>query len=172
MALFSFSFTDYLAPVSWHRVHSPYTRHGGMMLYHIEDFKWLALTVAIIVTQMIKQHDVSLSCHRFISPMIPQHCLHDRTWTIWTSLSTVPRKALKFNHSLTHSMIGLDISTVDPPYNAQVTYSLQPVCSGHTATLILINVWQPHGFNKLSQRQNGRKFPDDIFKCIFLNENM
>ena len=26
--------------------------------------------------------------------------------------------------------------------------------------------------NTLRPRQNGRQFPDDIFKCIFLNENM
>ena len=27
-------------------------------------------------------------------------------------------------------------------------------------------------FNTLRPRQNGRRFPDDIFKCIFLNENV
>ena len=27
-------------------------------------------------------------------------------------------------------------------------------------------------FNTLGPRQNGRHFPDDIFKCIFLNENV
>ena len=32
----------------------------------------------------------------------------------------------------------------------------------------LINV----EFNTLRLRQNGRHFPDDIFKCIFLNENV
>ena len=26
--------------------------------------------------------------------------------------------------------------------------------------------------NILRPRQNGRNFPDDIFKCIFLNENI
>ena len=26
--------------------------------------------------------------------------------------------------------------------------------------------------NTLRQRQNGRNFPDDIFKCIFLDENL
>ena len=29
-----------------------------------------------------------------------------------------------------------------------------------------------HGFNTLRPTQNGRCFPDDIFKCIFLNENV
>ena len=32
-------------------------------------------------------------------------------------------------------------------------------------------VWPPV-FNTLRPRQNGRHFPDDIFKCIFLNENV
>ena len=27
-------------------------------------------------------------------------------------------------------------------------------------------------FNTLRSRQNGRRFPDNIFKCIFLNENV
>ena len=27
-------------------------------------------------------------------------------------------------------------------------------------------------FNPLRPRQNGRHFPDDIFKCIFVNENV
>ena len=27
-------------------------------------------------------------------------------------------------------------------------------------------------FNRLRPRQNGRHFPDNILKCIFLNENM
>ena len=30
---------------------------------------------------------------------------------------------------------------------------------------------KPEGFSTLRPRQNGRHFPDDIFKCIFLNEN-
>ena len=29
-----------------------------------------------------------------------------------------------------------------------------------------------NGFNTLRPRQNGRHFPDDIFKCIFLKENI
>ena len=32
--------------------------------------------------------------------------------------------------------------------------------------------WSPDLFNTLRPRQNGRHFPDDIFKCIFLNENV
>ena len=33
-------------------------------------------------------------------------------------------------------------------------------------------VLRPHHVNTLRPRQNGRHFPDDIFKCIFLNENI
>ena len=29
-----------------------------------------------------------------------------------------------------------------------------------------------YGFNTLRPRQNGRHLPDDIFKCIFMNENV
>ena len=32
--------------------------------------------------------------------------------------------------------------------------------------------YKSHIFNTLRPRQNGRHFPDDIFKCIFLNENV
>ena len=32
--------------------------------------------------------------------------------------------------------------------------------------------WHHDSFNILRLRQNGRHFPDDIFKCIFLNENV
>ena len=34
------------------------------------------------------------------------------------------------------------------------------------------DVIMPHWVNTLRPRQNGRHFPDDIFKCIFLNENV
>ena len=33
-------------------------------------------------------------------------------------------------------------------------------------------VVRPQGINTLRPRQNGRHFADDIFKCIFLNENV
>ena len=34
------------------------------------------------------------------------------------------------------------------------------------------NATQNQTFNTLRPRQNGRHFPDDIFKCTFLNENV
>ena len=33
-------------------------------------------------------------------------------------------------------------------------------------------LYQEDYLNTLRPRQNGRHFPDDIFKCIFLNENI
>ena len=39
---------------------------------------------------------------------------------------------------------------------------------GRNSAYLLIR----HGFNTLRPRQNGRHFPDDIFKWIFLNENV
>ena len=54
--------------------------------------------------------------------------------SIWTLLSAVPRKAVRFNHSLIY-------------------------CLYHTV-------------NSLRPMQDGRHFADDIFKCIFINENV
>ena len=34
------------------------------------------------------------------------------------------------------------------------------------------NCWLPGTINTLRPRQNGRHFPEDILKCIFLNENL
>ena len=45
-------------------------------------------------------------------------------------------------------------------------------------TTVLSVLWESHTwkgglfFNTLRPRQNGRHFADDIFKCIFLNENV
>ena len=40
-----------------------------------------------------------------------------------------------------------------------------------TAGLAVLN-FLSISLNTLRPRQNGRHFPDDIFKCIFLNENV
>ena len=44
---------------------------------------------------------------------------------------------------------------------------LTPECSGLIRTML----WPPM-FNTLRSRQNGRHFPDDIFKCTLLSENV
>ena len=36
----------------------------------------------------------------------------------------------------------------------------------------IANIGNKITINRLTPRQNGRHFPDDIFKCIFLNENV
>ena len=45
-----------------------------------------------------------------------------------------------------------------------------------TWTKVDQDIWRHWGslisINTLGPRQNGRHFPDDIFKCIFLNENI
>ena len=53
--------------------------------------------------------------------------------------------------------------TKDIPYlPSQVIYEVSSV-----------GVWEKnYHVNTLGPRQKGRKFPDDIFKCIFLNENI
>ena len=38
-------------------------------------------------------------------------------------------------------------------------------------SLTRVNKYDSRTLNTSSPRQNGRHFPDDIFKCIFLNEN-
>ena len=40
------------------------------------------------------------------------------------------------------------------------------------ATAERMDVVSPLNINTLRPRQDGRLFPDDIFKCIFLNENV
>ena len=40
------------------------------------------------------------------------------------------------------------------------------------STIISISAFQLHAFNTLRPRQNGSHFVDDIFKCIFLIENV
>ena len=45
-----------------------------------------------------------------------------------------------------------------------------PSCHMRLSTLIYLNVLSM--FNTLRPRQNGRHFPDDIFKWIFLNKNV
>ena len=46
------------------------------------------------------------------------------------------------------------------------TYTIQSVQSQSTYIVVC------HGVNSLRPRPDGRHFPDDIFKCIFLNENL
>ena len=44
----------------------------------------------------------------------------------------------------------------------------RPYCTGLNIEVLQGHHW----FNTLRPRQNGRHFADDIFKCIFLNENV
>ena len=75
-----------------------------------------------------------------------------------------------------------NISKLSMPYNIKpalwqlmVWYSHVP---GHQQAQWWPNLGPQHNwlallsFNTLTQRQNGRYFADDTFKCIFLNENV
>ena len=86
-------------------------------------------------------------------------------WTIWTLLSTVPRKAVEFNHSLTHSG-HCPKNTSKADVSAYRHYYLRAcLISPHIKT-------EGSVFDILRPRQICRRFTDDIFKCIFLNENV
>ena len=48
---------------------------------------------------------------------------------------------------------------------------LEEYATGFTNAILKSLLVDCH-FNTLKPRQYGRQFPDDIFKCIFLNENV
>ena len=54
--------------------------------------------------------------------------------------------------------------------NAWLIETLEDIC---TSNLVEISGgYDKESFNSLRPRQNGSRFADDIFKCIFLNENV
>ena len=53
----------------------------------------------------------------------------------------------------------------------QATSHYQPAITWANVDLTQIYVTRPQWVNTLRPRQNGRRFADDVFKCIFLNEN-
>ena len=61
--------------------------------------------------------------------MIPMYAI---TLLIWTSLSDVPRKAVKFNHSLTHLVGVLSIGNIkrSPPHRRQNIFILHDQAHG------------------------------------------
>ena len=50
-------------------------------------------------------------------------------------------------------------------------WKLDP-CFGAVQSVVLHKIFGGVFFNTLRPRQNGRHFPDDILKCIFLNESV
>ena len=51
---------------------------------------------------------------------------------------------------------------------SQICITISPNASAITATEVPLIAWE---INTLRPRQNGLYFSDDIFECIFLNEN-
>ena len=94
-----------------------------------------------------------------------RHCVI-RIDTAITRLSTLPTLSC-----------GLELDTVDVlykmvQYNTMLLTALRWVRK-KTWSRIWTHKWYPIShIITLKPRQNGRHFPDDIFKCIFLNENV
>ena len=72
-----------------------------------------------------------------------------------------------------------------PLWWESISHRWIPLVNGSNAELYICFLWcylegyldgdveqTVQWFNTLKPRQNGRHFPDDIFKCIFLNENV
>ena len=53
-----------------------------------------------------------------------------------------------------------------------VNPSLDHRVQSHFYTVLLCTTWSRVQFNTLRLRQNGCHFPDNIFKCVFLNEKV
>ena len=54
----------------------------------------------------------------------------------------------------------------------QVNIKPETVTDTDPSQNVCLNPCDNDPFNTLRPRQNGQHFPDDIFKCIFLNENV
>ena len=96
---------------------------------------------------------------------------HHIVWTIWTPMSTVPKKAVKFNHSLTisfcsHHLICCLYLKNPPTYPIENT-RIHPTFN---STFFWMS-FSTQAFKTLRQRQNGHHFADEIFQSIFFNEN-
>ena len=59
-------------------------------------------------------------------------------------------------------------------FNGGLAKELHPTKNNAWVWLLIhvLNSLEPYAFNALRPRQNDRHFPDDLFKCIFLNENV
>ena len=89
----------------------------------------------------------------------------------WFGLSLVVNKALTLeerqNRSCSHSYCKVIFS----PFICYDASVWTPFFGFHELANAIKRVSMNH-FNSLRPRQNGRHFADDIFKCIFLNENV
>ena len=64
------------------------------------------------------------------------------------------------------------ITFKEPTLNHEIAYHYSTLLSVITVTILpLVQPWITQ-FNTLRPRQNGRHFADDMFKCIFVNENV
>ena len=116
--------------------------------------KWrpfcLGLNV-LTLTQPCQQYNP----HKMGRNVVDKSCLQQH------SLPVAMVKAAVNQFSLIKHWKGILLVLRDPMVLRDLTVLRDPPVSGATASHI----------NTLRPRQNGGHFPDDIFKCIFLNEN-
>ena len=80
--------------------------------------------------------------------------------------------------TITTMMITIIVTTVITTKIMRITAMLTPFEKCHLKVFYYdtcLTIWlirSCYPFNTLRPRQNGRHFPDDIFKCIFLSENV
>ena len=88
---------------------------------------------------------------------------------IWPRHQTFSQVLLSFK-----DILSLDPAhTNDPlPCQADTHGDSNPSCLPYVYRIISNNVNSEEELNTSRPRQNGRHFSDDIFKCIFLNENV
>ena len=122
----------------------------------------------------------------------PQWVICGLMWYIslgfWLKTSTIIRCSIQYEHPYNWRCHGNAISK-DSFSNVQSgllnmngsmshIFIYRVLITGKMQYLIWIQVWDLNQhkrckvINTLRPRQNGRHFPDNIFKCIFLNENM
>ena len=63
-------------------------------------------------------------------------------------------------------------NSVAQQYSSEINYTNFNSQFNYENTILLFPIIGHHHSNTLRPRHNGRHFPDDIFKCIFLNENV
>ena len=77
-----------------------------------------------------------------------------------------------FRNLAANEMLIVTIFTTVMTYNGRIIQEkfLDNVKDGNVLALNVVS-YHNSKINTLRSRQNGRRFPDDNFKCIFFNEN-
>ena len=167
-------------------VHQKYWYGSGFVVLYFDDIGF---------THTFEGHAASFTCAGVVNGHAVtqkrkgrQGDCPDRHWRRWRQASTSPvtsravsptafsfqwmRKAVPCVTSSYTPLISVGINFLSRPL------SLRPLIPNKAHPFSLKNIrimqqwWPPSLVNTFRPRQNGRRFPDDIFKCIFLNENI